>query len=88
MNTLLYLMLEQSKNTEEKKWYLELIKKIGKELVDLWKGFMDFFILIKKNTYDVLVEKYGYVGVSLAFAAIITILIMVVVTKVIRGNGE
>ena len=83
--TLLFL-LEKAAKEENEAWYLKIIKKIGEEIADLFKDFADFFSLIKKNTFDVLVDKFGETGVMLAFLTIVIIIFMVIVTGVIRGR--
>ena len=88
MNKTLLFLLEQSKDIEEKKWYIEFLEKIGKEAKDLINDFLSFFRLIKENTYDALVEKFGYVGVTLVLSALVVIIFMVIVTRIIRGKDE
>lgn len=88
MNKTLLFLLEQSKDIEEKKWYIKFLEKIGKEAKDLIKDFLNFFRLIKENTYDALVEKFGYVGVTLVLSALVVIIFMVIVTRIIRGKDE
>ncbi len=81
------ILLEVAKKKDDP-WYLKIIKKIGKELSDFGRDFKDFFLLIKKNTYDALVEKFGATGVSLVFIVFGLILFMIIITKVIRGKDE
>ena len=88
MNKTLLFLLEQSKDIEEKKWYIKFLEKIGKEAKDLINDFLSFFRLIKENTYDALVEKFGYVGVNLVLSALVVIIFMVIVTRIIRGKDE
>ena len=88
MNKTLLFLLEQSKDIEEKKWYIKFLEKIGKETKDLINDFLSFFRLIKENTYDVLVEKFGYAGVTLVLSALVVIIFMVIVTRIIRGKDE
>ena len=88
MQLLMFYLLETAKKAEEDPWYLKIIKKIGEEIADLAKDFKDFFFVIKKNTYDVLVEKFGPTGVSIVFIMIFVVLIMLVATTIIRGKGE
>ena len=86
MNSIIYFLLETAKKEENDKWYIKIFKEIGKEIKDFAKDFKEFFKMIKSITYDALVEKFGYTGVTLLFAAIFVILIMIVITTVIRGK--
>ena len=88
MQLLMYYLLEAAKKTEDDPWYLKIIKKIGDEVNDLIKDFKDFFFVIKKNTYDVLVEKFGSTGVSIVFIMAFIIVIMLIATRIIRGKGD
>ena len=80
------ILLEANKKNDP--WYISIFKKIGKEMGDLGRDFKDFFLLIKKNTYDILIEKFGETGVNMVLILALVIIFMIIVTKVIRGNGE
>jgi len=80
---LLYL-LEKAEN--EKAWYIKLLEKIGTEIKQFGREIGDFFGMIKRNTFDKLVEAFGETGVLIAFFTIIIILTMVIITGVIRGK--
>ncbi len=60
------------------------LKKIWEEIVDLFEDFAEVFSAFKKVTYDVLVEKFGAVGVTVLLAMSIIVIIMVVATVIIR----
>ena len=81
------ILLEVAKKKEDP-WYIAIFKKIGKEIADLGRDFKDFFLLIKKNTYDVLIEKFGSTGVNLVLIMLFVIVFMIIITKIIRGNDE
>ncbi len=80
------ILLETNKKNDP--WYISIFKKIEKEMSDLGRDFKDFFILIKKNTYDILIEKFGETGVNMVLILALVIIFMIIVTKVIRGNDE
>lgn len=80
------ILLETNKKNDP--WYISIFKKIGKEVSDLGRDLKDFFILIKKNTYDILIEKFGETGVNMVLILVLVIIFMIIVTKVIRGNNE
>ncbi len=84
----LFMLLEVAKEEEEETGIgpaiMGVLKKIWEEVLDLFEGFVDFFELIKHYTYDALAEKFGYTGVTILFAMIIIVLIMIIVTAIIR----
>ncbi len=82
----LYIFLLEAEKEVEKKdnFIINFFKKIWEEIVDLGKDFVDFFNSIKHNTYDVLVEKFGEVPITILFSLVAIVAIMIIVTKVIR----
>jgi len=66
--------------------FLEFLKNIGEEIKEFFTEIIDFFDLIKRNTFDVLVEKFGETGVLIAFFTVGIILAMIIITGVIRGK--
>lgn len=81
------LLLAVAKKKEDP-WYIAIFRKIGKEIADLGRDFKDFFLLIKKNTYDILIKKFGSTGVNLVLIMLFVIVFMIIITKIIRGNDE
>lgn len=72
----LFTLLEYKRSLwEEIKWQVE----------DLWMTLCDFFIMIKENTVDVLVEKFGD-GAVLMIIAVAVIAIMVIALSITNGK--
>lgn len=57
------------------------------ELEDVFSMFIDFFKMIKENTYDVLLEKFGE-DINVVFLLGGTIIVMIVVMTIINGNHK
>ncbi len=71
---------------EEKKCYVKFFESIGKQIKEFGREIGDFFNVIKKNTFDKLVEAFGATGVLIAFFTLLIIVGMIVITTVIRGK--
>ena len=86
-SNILFTILEATAEEEKKgigKVLLGFLQKIWEEIVDLFEDFAEVFSAFKKVTYDVLVEKFGAVGVTIILAMTIIVIIMVVATIIIR----
>ena len=59
----------------------EIIKE---QLQSIWREIVDFFVLIKENTYDLLCEIFDPTIVNLLLVGIGVVLIMVVAMAVIN----
>ena len=59
-------------------------KKIQYEFKDLFEDFIDFFVLIKENTYDVLCQHFDPLVVNMFGIGIIFLLVMLIATKLIN----
>ena len=66
--------------------FLEFLKKFGEEVKEFFIEIIDFFGMIKRNTFDVLVDKFGETGVLIAFFTVGIVVFMIIVTGVIRGK--
>lgn len=63
------------------------LEELQYELEDVFSMFIDFFKMIKENTYDVLLEKFGE-DINVAFLLGGTIVVMIVVMAIINGDHK
>lgn len=54
------------------------------EIEDLFQTFIDFFVMIKENTYDLLVNSFGAQVVNMSLIALGALLIMLICLRVIN----
>lgn len=74
--------------------YLSLLKvkrtfweEVKFQIKDIFSDFVDFFEMIKENTYDVWLEKFGE-GVNIALLMGGVLLVMIIAVTVINGNHK
>ena len=60
------------------------LEELEYEVKDLFSSFVDFFYMIKENTYDVLVSNFGAEVVNMTLIAVFFIAVMIIATKVIN----
>lgn len=65
-------------------WFKSLGKSFQQEFRELFKDIVDFIMLIKENTYDVLCTNYGTEIVNLLGLGLIFLLIMIIAMKIIN----
>ena len=59
-------------------------KNFWKDFTELFEDIVDFIILIKENTYDVLCANYGTEIVNLLGLGLIFLLVMIIAMKIIN----
>ena len=72
----LFYLLDKAERT--------FLEELEYEVKDLFRSFVDFFYMIKENTYDVLVTKFGAEIVNMTLIAVFFIAVMIIATKVIN----
>lgn len=72
----LFYLLDKAERT--------FLEELEYEVKDLFRSFVDFFYMIKENTYDVLVTKFGAEVVNMTLLAVLFITLMIVATKIIN----
>lgn len=72
----LFYLLDKAERT--------FLEELEYEVKDLFRSFVDFFYMIKENTYDVLVTKFGAEVVNMTLIAVFFIAVMIIATKVIN----
>lgn len=74
-----YLSLLKVKRT-----FLEEVKF---QIKDIFSDFVDFFEMIKENTYDVWFEKFGE-GVNVALLMGGVLIVMIIAVTIINGHHK
>lgn len=59
-------------------------QEVQYEVEDLFQTFIDFFVMIKESTYDVLVESFGAQVVNMSLIALGALLIMLICLRIIN----
>ena len=72
----LFYLLDKAERT--------FLEELEYEVKDLFRSFVDFFYMIKENTYDVLVSNFGAEVVNMTLLAVLFITLMIVATKIIN----
>lgn len=72
----LFYLLDKAERT--------FLEELEYEVKDLFRSFVDFFYMIKENTYDVLVSNFGAEVVNMTLIAVFFIAVMIIATKVIN----
>ncbi|MBQ8193505.1 MAG: hypothetical protein IJZ46_05495 [Bacilli bacterium] len=57
------------------------------QIKDIISTFVDFFEMIKENTYDVWLEKFGE-GINVALLMGGVIIVMIIAVTIINGNHK
>lgn len=60
------------------------LEDFKREIEELFEGFYDILLLIKKYTYDIVAEKFGQTGVNILLGGFVVFLLMIILTKIIR----
>lgn len=60
------------------------LEELEYEVKDFFSSFVDFFYMIKENTYDVLVSNFGAEVVNMTLIAVFFIAVMIIAIKVIN----
>ena len=56
------------------------------ELKDMIETIQEFFIMIKENTYDALVARFGAEAINILLLGIIVVLIMLIALKLMNHD--
>lgn len=65
---------------------MSFLDEIKFELKDMIETIIDFFLLIKENTYDILVYNFGADVINLLLIGIGTILVIFLLLKIINHD--